>query len=306
VTDSSDTEIHYAASEERALTWLDREAGKPITPASTPRRGTPLTKPANKMHPATDEERKRLRIPPAWTEVYIADDPDAALVAKGKDVKGRTQSIYSAQHSANQAEKKFARIRVLAKHLPELDARLEKDAMTNDHAAALLLIRKMGMRPGSNKDTGADKEAFGATNLQAKHVRVTEAGTTIFEFTGKKGVDLKLSTNDPFVAQVIRKRKRTRSRNQPLFDTSDAQTRAYMQSIVPGEFYLKDMRTLHANVIALEEVAKIKRPPKTMTEFRRRRNEVADKVSAQLGNTRTMALSSYINPTVFAKWEAEL
>ena len=48
-----------------------------------------------KMREATAADRKRLVIPPAWTNVMIAEDPNASLVATGLDAKGRKQYRYS-------------------------------------------------------------------------------------------------------------------------------------------------------------------------------------------------------------------
>lgn len=268
------------------------------------------------MHAATRVEKESFRerfgkaIPPAWTDVHIADDLDTAkLLVRGKDAKGRGQSIYSQAHTESQAEAKFARVKAFAAHLDTLDAAVERDAMSNDDAAALLLIRRLGMRPGSNRDTGADKEAHGATNLKVEHVTVGEDGAAHFDFIGKKGVHIQLSTKDPLIAAVIRKRLVDRGGEQgvQLFSTTEDKTRAYMRSNgVPAEFLLKDLRTVHANVVALRAIARRgDSTPKTQTQYRQWRKEIGELVSAQLGNTPALALQSYINPTVFTKWRVD-
>jgi DNA topoisomerase-1 len=238
--------------------------------------------------------------------VFIAEDlENSKLLARGQDAKGRTQSIYSAAHTESQAEAKFKRIKELARHLDKLDAAIERDAMEDDSAAALLLIRRLGMRPGSDQNTGAERQAYGATNLRAQHAKVTPGGKTNLDFIGKKGVHIKLSTKDPLIAEVVASRLETRSRSTRLFDTNEAKTREYMRTAggVPSEFQLKDLRTLHANVVAMREIEKRRKAvPKNKTEFRRWRREVATAVSAELGNTPALALSSYINPVVFSKW----
>ena len=261
------------------------------------------------MHPATPDEiaafRKRFgkAIPPAWRDVHIADDLDnASLLVRGIDSKGRPQSIYSAAHTEAQAAKKFARVKALNGHLDKLDFALERDAATNDDAAALLLIRRLGMRPGSTKDTRAAQKAYGATTLLARHVTVKD-GRATFDFIGKKGVHIRVSSDDPVVVDAVSRRLATRSGDDRLFDTTAERVRDYMHSTgVPGEFKLKDLRTLHANVIALREIEAHKEPPRTKREFQRARMEVARAVSAALGNTPTVALASYINPTVFGAW----
>jgi DNA topoisomerase IB len=61
---------------------------------------------------------------------------------------------------------------------------------------------------------------------------------------------------------------------------------------------------LKANTTALKEVKTIE-PPKTKQEFLKKRKEVATTVSQQLGNDPSMALNSYINPTVFSNWDKD-
>lgn len=262
------------------------------------------------MHAATDDERKDFRvrvgkaIPPAWTDVHIADDLGTArILARGRDSQGRGQSIYSAEHTEGQAAAKFARVRAINQHLDKLDHALRRDSETNDHAAALLLIRRLGMRPGSERDTGAKAKAHGATNLRARHVTVS-GDQVDFDFIGKKGVHIQLSVADADIARAVSARLASRSGDMPLFDTDENRTRDYLHSTgVPPEFLLKDLRTVHANVVALREIsARGGRVPESKMEFRKWRREVAEAVSAELGNTPTLALASYINPTVFAPW----
>lgn len=242
-------------------------------------------------------------IPPAWTDVQIAHDLDkSSLLCVGKDAKGRQQSIYSKAHTAGQAEVKFKRVKELTKHIEKLDFAIERDSGSNDDAAALALIRRLGMRPGSNSETGAAVQAHGATNLKAKHIRINKDSVTL-DFVGKKGVHIKLNTKDPLVMEILKSRKEGRSGNDQLFSTNEGRVRQYMQETgIPQGFMLKDLRTLHANVVALREVSRIRRKPKNKTEFRKMRKDVAIKVSNELGNDPSMALSSYINPTVFNQW----
>jgi hypothetical protein len=45
-------------------------------------------------------------------------------------------------------------------------------------------------------------------------------------------------------------------------------------------------------------------PSTTPADFAKARNRIGDQVSKMLGNTRNMALDSYIDPTVLMEWEA--
>lgn len=262
------------------------------------------------MSPATDESKARFKevtgksIPPAWTDVQIADNLETAdLQVLGRDSKGRRQAWYSKEHTARQAEKKFQRNKELQPHLDKLDSALERDALTSDEAGALTLIRRMGMRPGSNANRGAKVQAHGATNLKAKHVHFNDDGSATLDFTGKDGVHIVLKTHDSKVVDVLRSRHIGKDSEEQLFNTNEDKVRRYMNSEggIPKEFLLKDLRTNHANVVALREVKNIE-PPQSKPDFLKARKEIGRRVATELGNDASMALSSYINPTVFTPW----
>lgn len=261
------------------------------------------------MSAATPESKAHFKevtgksIPPAWTDVQIADDLGTAdLQVLGRDSKGRRQAWYSKEHTQRQAEKKFQRIKELQPHLDKLDSSLDRDALTNDEAGSLTLIRRLGMRPGSNSNTGAAVQAHGATNLKAKHVSF-DGDHAVLDFTGKDGVHIQLKTKDPKVVDVLRSRKIGKNGDDQLFNTNEDKVRRYMNEDggVPKGFLLKDLRTTHANVVALREIPTVKAPA-TKQEFVKARKEIATRVSTELGNDPSMALSSYINPTVFTPW----
>ena len=58
------------------------------------------------------------KLPPAWTDVVVATDPNVPLQVQGRDEAGRVQSIYSDAHIASQAAAKFVRVRA---HEREMD-----------------------------------------------------------------------------------------------------------------------------------------------------------------------------------------
>lgn len=257
---------------------------------------------------ASDDDRKRLKLPPAWTAVVVSEDPKGVngCLARGRDKKGRLQSRYSAQHTEAQAAAKYQRVKRILPKLPKLDRRISKDRFTSDDAGALLLMRQLGMRPGSDLDTKADTQAYGATTLQRRHVKVSD-GTVHFDFIGKKGVRIQISTKDKRVLDVVEDRlSKTKRRTDDLFpDTDSIKVRSYMKGIVGEDFKVKDLRTVRANEIALQIIDEFEAPT-TKAQFKKARLFVGEQVAAQLGNTRTESLKSYINPTVFAKWEAGL
>jgi len=120
-----------------------------------------------------------------------------------------------------------------------------------------------------------------------------------YSFGAKEGVTITGSHVDPVLARFIG--ERTDGDGERLFNTNETKALAFVKSICGGEYKSKDLRTLKANSMATEMV---NRMPIPGDEKARRKaiNLVGDAVSSQLGNTRAIALSSYIDPTIFDAW----
>lgn len=248
---------------------------------------------------------KKLKVPPAWTNVRVSPDPDAPLQVIGKDAKGRSQYVYSADFSQSQAAAKFKRIKQLSTKLDAITQRNDKnlqsaDKTKSEHALVTKLIMDMGLRPGSERETGAAEKAYGATTLRGEHVKKVGNETRLV-FTGKKGVKLDLPVTDPNIASALQKRA---GQTGPLFpNVSDASLRNYIHSVAGADFKTKDLRTLKGTQLATNLVGKMP-VPKTPADYKKAVKVVATAVSKVLGNTPVIALQSYISPTVFAPWQS--
>lgn len=247
------------------------------------------------------EHISKLRIPPAWTNVRINLDPSADLVATGFDGKGRKQAIYSANHATRQAALKFSRIRELQQKFDGImRENSQKRAANMEASDVTMLIASTGLRPGSERDTKAEKQAHGATTLLGKHV-IADASGVRLEFVGKKGVDLSIPIRDANVANMLRQRAAKSGPDGKLFAITDGQLRDYVHTLDGGNFKPKDLRTHKGTSIAAAEVRSITSTPKNEKEYKSMVRDIAIKVSTALGNTPAIALQSYIDPTVFAK-----
>jgi DNA topoisomerase-1 len=133
-------------------------------------------------------------------------------------------------------------------------------------------------------------------------VRV-EGNTVHFSFVGKKGKTIEKPVQSAALASMIKERLKGKKGTDKLFSADEHDVRDYMRSRAKG-FTPKDFRTRHATALALETVSKMA-VPKTQKALKSQKKEVAVLVSQYLGNTPTVALSSYINPAVFAAWEAK-
>jgi DNA topoisomerase-1 len=157
-----------------------------------------------------------------------------------------------------------------------------------------------GLRPGGDVDTKAEKQAYGATTLQGKHVTGTK-GNVRLKFVGKKGVSLSIKVSDPEIADDLLSRAKKVGRRGRIFNTNEKALLTYTHSLDGGNFKTKDMRTMVGTSTAIDEMKKMK-PPKTAEEYVKKVKAVAEVVADKLGNTPVVALQSYISPTVFAAW----
>ena len=250
------------------------------------------------------EHQKALGVPPAWTEAHVNPDKDADLQAVGLDSKGRVQRVYSDTFVQQQADQKFSRNRELLDKQSMVVAQNEKNldhpsASVRENAAVMKLIHQTGIRPGSEADTGAEKQAYGATTLEGRHVHIDDNDAVRLRFVGKKGVDLDIPVEDKATADMLKERKAAAGDNGKLFDTDSDSLRQYSHTLDGGGFKPKDFRTLKGTTTAMQEIDKNPTQAISMKEYKKRVMDIAKKVSAKLGNTPTIALQSYINPFVF-------
>src|SRR5688572_16656218 len=80
-----------------------------------------------------------LAIPPAWEDVWIADVPNAHLLAVGTDAAGRRQYLYHPVWRAKQDAEKFLRMTALAEALPSARRTVRRDLDLTDFGRARVL-----------------------------------------------------------------------------------------------------------------------------------------------------------------------
>jgi DNA topoisomerase-1 len=196
---------------------------------------------------------------------------------------------------------KFSRLKAFAKAYPSLIRKIRRDKDNSEEAEVLYLIAKTGFRIGSESETLAETKAFGASTLRCSHVNVN-SNTLSFEFTGKKGVQIRKVVRDNFLAGNIAGRCGGNT-DQKIFKTSDDEIRKYLNSLPKGPgFLVKDFRTYLATLTALRKIQSMP-APRNKSEFKRYRKEVGSAVASELGNSPTIALKSYVPPEVFGPWE---
>jgi DNA topoisomerase-1 len=247
------------------------------------------------------EHLRGLRIPPAWKDVQYDPDPNADLMVKGVDAKGRVQALYSERFKQQQADAKFARIEEMDAKYKAMERQVAADVKAgNEDAACMRLIMSTGVRPGSDRDTGAAVQAYGATTLMGRHV--TQVGDEVhLQFVGKKGEKLDIAVLDAAVAKDLLARQAAVGAGGRLFNTDATRLLVYSHTMDGGGFKTKDFRTYLGTRLAQDMIAESD-APRTMKEYKRSVMRVAKHVSQRLGNTPSVALKSYIHPIAFARW----
>lgn len=249
-------------------------------------------------------QRAKSPVPPGWTSVEINLDPNDPLVATGIDAKGRKQRLYSKEHTQAAALDKFKRVAEFEKHVGKVLTTSTSEMMNaklsekqRDIAATTNLMLKAGFRPGSTKDTGGDEQAYGASTLEKRHVKVN--GDKInFKFTGKHGVEQNKTLEDGPLAGYLGQKLRNLKTHDRVFNASSQDVGDYLKATTGADFKAKDIRTWNGTALARHLVNQYK-APKNESELKALQKEVSTKVAAHLGNTPAMAFGSYINPLVW-------
>jgi DNA topoisomerase-1 len=236
-------------------------------------------------------KERGFRIPPAWTDVHIAEDSNEYKQVTGRDKKNRQVAIYNGKMTAMRDVAKFAKFKEFAREYPKMLEKIQTDMHDDEAAKVMYLISKTGFRVGTGAETHADVKAYGASTLTSEHVS-TQGNVVNFNFIGKKGVKINRSIDDVNIASMVKDKK------GDLFDTSYSKIRKYLYSITSKDFTPKDFRMHYATTVALQEAKKYLRLD-TEKDFKKTQREICKTVASKLGNTPAMAKKAYIVPEVW-------
>ncbi|HEX5799250.1 MAG TPA: hypothetical protein VFY02_04035 [Gaiellaceae bacterium] len=266
----------------------------------------------------TDEAKleriEALVIPPAWKDVWISPNARAKLQATGVDAAGRRQYLYHPEFRARQEQAKFDKLVRFAEKLPELRAamaeHMERDRYDRERvcAIAVRLINLGWFRVGSDRYAKSSR-TYGVTTLYRKHVSV-RGKRVAFKFRAKHKVLVHTTLVDSELAQAIKdllalpgggRLFRYENVNGEIATLSAAVLNAYIQEHLGDEFSAKDFRTWGGTLLAAVALAE-HGPPETEAEAKRTLAAVMRSVGEQLGNTPTVARSSYVSPAVVEQY----
>src|SRR5213078_1643664 len=123
---------------------------------------------------------RKLAIPPAWTDVWIAPYDNGHIQATGRDARGRKQYRYHARWREVRDANKYDRMIDFAKVLPRIRATTQKHlklpGLPREKvlAAVVRVMEKTLIRVG-NEEYARQNGSFGLTTLQDKHAQIRGA-----------------------------------------------------------------------------------------------------------------------------------
>ncbi len=259
---------------------------------------------------------KSLVIPPAWQDVWICPQPNGHLQAVGVDAAGRKQYLYHPQWRTKRDAEKFDRVLEAAKTLPRTRAaileHLAADGMPFERAGATAVrLLDLGyFRIGS--DAYADENGgYGLTTLERRHVR-RRRDKLVFCFVGKSGIEHSIEIDDPLSIAAVETMRRRRSPDHRLLAYKESnrwtsldasRVNDYLRETSGAPITAKDFRTWHATVLAAAALGGSDEPGATKASRKRAVRRAMEEVAGYLGNTPTIARSSYVDPRVVDKYE---
>jgi DNA topoisomerase IB len=287
--------------------WTRRRCGKGF--AFVDADGRPL--------PAEEVARcKALVIPPAWTNVWICPAPNGHIQAVGTDDAGRRQYLYHPDWRELRDKAKHDRVLTVAKRLPRARAvvadHLALPGMPRERALGTAFrLLDLGFFRVGGEQYAEENGSYGLATIQKQHVRVADHEIT-FEYPAKSGQERLIAVADDAVIEAVCALRMRRGGGPELLayrdgrrwrDITSVDINAYVKEVVGGEVSAKDFRTWHGTVLAAVALAERLDHVTSPTRRRKAIRAAMGDVAAYLGNTPTVARSSYVDPRVIDAYE---
>ncbi|WP_430591613.1 DNA topoisomerase IB [Humidisolicoccus flavus] len=271
---------------------------------------------ANAISDVEDIERiQSLAIPPAWEDVWIAPRASDHIQATGVDANGRTQYLYHPAWRQQRDLVKHDKILEFAAALPPARKLVEEDLLSRGPtakralAAGFRLLDQAGVRVGSERHTTMSGNR-GLTTLLVQDITL-RGDKIILDFPAKSGVQWHSETEDRQLKNALKtllhKNGKPRGQRARLLAWNEGRRwnpvrtsalNEYIGDRVKGTFTAKDFRTLHGTITAAQQVAALQKENPEEKPDRLIRAAIVQTAQI-LGNTPTVAKSSYIDPRVF-------
>jgi DNA topoisomerase-1 len=263
----------------------------------------------------TDEEIERinkLKIPPAWTNLWISRDPNSSIQAIGKDINGKKQYRYHNVHIEKAEKEKFERLLRFIHNFPKLEKKIkqhdELQFYNKDKVISLMLqlVNEYHMRVGKEVYARTNK-SYGISSMRKKHVKI-HPSVIYLKFKGKSNKRLHFTINDGHfinslkilmklegdkLFQYITINENGKERIVPV---SDRDLNKYIQEHMGDEFTIKDFRTFGANLYFIKALMTQteRRTPKNRKTIKQNLVHAINTAANHLKHTGTVSKKSYV------------
>jgi DNA topoisomerase-1 len=267
------------------------------------------------IHDEDEIERiNKLRIPPAWTDVWISPYSNGHIQATGRDAKGRKQYRYHERWTQRRNLVKFSRMIAFGKALPGLRKHIQKDlklpGLPREKVLATLveLLDTTHIRIG-NIEYAKSNQSYGLTTMRDKHVEV-KGSTLRFHFRGKSGKEHEVDIQDKRLARIVRLCKDVPG--QELFQYMDedggrhpitsGDVNDYLREITGEDFTAKDFRTWGGTLLAIMAFRECE-PCENFNQAKKQVTATVKAVAEALGNTPAVCRKYYVHPLVIDAYQ---
>lgn len=249
----------------------------------------------------------KLKIPPAWSHVWISRDATATIQAIGWDVKGRKQYRYHQVHIQKAEREKFFRMYEFIRAMPKLERVMESHNTLAVYdkrrviALMLQIVRDYHLRVGKEVYARTNK-SYGISSLRKRHVKV-DTHSVILDFKGKSNQRLHFTIRDDFYVQSIKMLMRLQGDHvfqyilmDKIYHVTDRDLNLYIQEHMGSEFTIKDFRTYGANAAFIRALLAETRRRQPRNKQAVKKNIVAafKSTARQLKHTGAVSKKSYV------------
>lgn len=253
----------------------------------------------------TIEYIKSLKIPPAYSDVYINLNKNAKIRAYGYDDKGRKQYLYNPAFVKKQEAAKYCLMYKFGKIVPKIKTDVSNILNTSKDnreimiAIIVRLIMLCNFRVG-NESCKKAYNSYGSTTLQKRHI-IINGSTVEIDFIGKKGVRNVCQITDK---QTINKLKdihrKVENKNSRLFAYDDGKiiTSYDINDFIGkyGPFTSKDFRTWVANEYFFKGLLSMSKTDNESEKLRKKNtSELVKKIANKLHHTPAVCRKKYID-----------
>jgi len=256
-----------------------------------------------------------LVIPPAWQAVWICPSDDGHVLATGVDEKGRKQYIYHPKWRTMRDLIKFYRMITFAQALPkirrDIDSNLRQKTLSYEKvmAAMLWILDNAYIRIG-NDAYFQENESVGLTTLTDKNVVVAGPVVTL-SFKGKSGKNQQITFEKAAIAKILDELRQIKGArlfryqdvNNDWHEITATDINSYLHLLTGAQISAKDFRTWGGTLMVflhlIEEDEKSRKKPEKVII------EAVDTAAAVLGNTRSVARSSYVHPDILSTYGSQ-